>query len=318
MQMAGQRLREAIRPVGMNYSYNWDGPQGFGFYGTKPQHQSTMDAIIAGARTSTLRKPGQLPAGAQRGARLPFTDRQGRRVEVEVVGRRVVDPSMAPELSKRELWRADWLPWYMNQYGGQGGRMEQLIYRKPDQPTIYAGIGSRDTPDDVRGVMTRLARMYESQGHLLRSGGAAGADQAFEAGVQDPRHRSIYLPGQSFQGRRAGAGGFVDATRLPTWSEADQLTNRYHPAPGALKPFMRNLMGRNAMQVLGPSLGRPADRIIAWAPGGHEGDSPPPGFREGGTGQALRMGRALGVPIINLAKPGRMEQAQKRLQELGF
>ena len=169
---------------------------------------------------------------------------------------------------------------------------------------IYAGIGARETPPAVLDLMTRLARQMELDGWLLRSGGARGADAAFEAGVQDPSKRAIYLPGASFNQRNAGPGGYVDSTRLPGWEQALATVEQYHPAPERLSPFARNLMARNAMQVMGPSMDRPADLIVAYTPGGAV---------VGGTGQALRMAGEIGIPIRNLGNPETMASVRRYL-----
>lgn len=309
----------AIGPIGMNFSYTYDGPEGLGFYGLKPGLPSTMDAVMSGARTSTLRRldgPGSLPAAAQAGATVTFRDHQGRRQAAEVVGRRTIDPSMAWEASRRELWTPEFMDWYMRRHGSAGGQMEQLVYRLPGKPKIVAGIGSRDTPAEVLGVMTDLGTWMEENGRKLRSGGAAGADQAFEAGFRDPRNRAIYLPGQSFKGRSASERGFYDYSRLPAAEEARGTVDRYHPAPQGMKPFVRDLMARNAMQVLGPDLLSPADLVVAYAPGGYgnAGPTDPRAARsEGGTGQALRIARAVGIPIKNLADPATLEQTKRFL-----
>jgi hypothetical protein len=191
-----------------------------------------------------------------------------------------------------------------------------LENRQPPAPRVYAGIGSRETPPQVLSLMTELAQRMEPRGWLLRSGGARGADQAFEAGIADPAHRSIFLPGQSFMGRRAGSGGFYDSHQLPGWQAALETVAQYHPAPDRLPPFARDLMARNAMQVLGPNLDSPAKMVVAWAPGGYENDSPPRGVREGGTGQALRIARDRGIEIRNLANPATLERAQRWLQQM--
>ncbi|MFN9909899.1 MAG: hypothetical protein ACK56F_27905, partial [bacterium] len=94
---------------------------------------------------------------------------------------------------------------------------------------IYAGIGARATPPEVLELMTRLANQMEGEGWRLRSGGARGADAAFEAGVQEPANRAIYLPGQSFNGRAAGAAGYIDSTQLPGWQQALETVAEYHP-----------------------------------------------------------------------------------------
>ena len=46
----------------------------------------------------------------------------------------------------------------------------------------YAGIGSRKTPHDTCDLMTKIAIALDNRGYILRSGGAKGADKAFEAG----------------------------------------------------------------------------------------------------------------------------------------
>jgi hypothetical protein len=172
---------------------------------------------------------------------------------------------------------------------------------------IYAGIGSRETPADVQMIMRLLAGRMEKDGWLLRSGGAKGADTAFESGVMDPRHRAIYLPGPSFNGRRAGSGGgYFDSTQLPGWQQALETVSRYHPAPNRLSPLAVNLMARNAMQVLGPSLDQPANMIVAWTPA-------PGGVPTGGTAQALRMAADLGIPVRNLWEPQVLEGARQFL-----
>ena len=166
----------------------------------------------------------------------------------------------------------------------------------------YAGIGSRKTPEDVKGVMRSLATRLEQEGWVLRSGGAVGADQAFEGGVLAPHNKQVFIPGHA-------TGYRIDATRLPEWGLAMELVDHYHPAPGQLSGFSRKLMARNAFQVLGPDLKTPSKMVIAWAPGGYEGQKPPSGAREGGTGQALRIARDNGIPIRNLANRDTLQRA---------
>jgi hypothetical protein len=169
---------------------------------------------------------------------------------------------------------------------------------------IYAGIGARATPSAVLDLMTQLARRMEEEGWRLRSGGARGADAAFEAGVQDPSRRAIYLPGASFNQRQAGSDGYIDSTRLPGWEQALETVAQYHPAPERLSPFARDLMARNAMQVMGPNMDRPADLVVAYTPGGEV---------VGGTGQALRMAGSLGIPIRNLGDPATLASVRRYL-----
>ena len=167
----------------------------------------------------------------------------------------------------------------------------------------YAGIGARQTPPQILNLMTHLASKLESMGYVLRSGGAQGADSAFEQGVKSAKE--IYLPSKSFNSRIAGQPGIIDASALPNWQQAIATVNQFHPAPGKLSEFARSLMARNAMQVLGKSMNEPAKMIVAWTPGGQI---------VGGTGQALRMAQAYQIPVRNLGNPETLQKVQQFLQ----
>ena len=47
-------------------------------------------------------------------------------------------------------------------------------------PAAYAGVGSRETPLLVQQRMTKIAAQLSKLGYVLYSGGAEGADSAFE------------------------------------------------------------------------------------------------------------------------------------------
>ena len=169
---------------------------------------------------------------------------------------------------------------------------------------FYAGIGARNTPPQILNMMTHLASKLESLGYVLRSGGAKGADTAFELGVANPANRQIYLPSQTFNQKVAGQGGYINASNLPHWQQAVATVNQFHPAPGNLSEFARALMARNAMQVLGKTMNEPAKMVVAWTPGGQT---------VGGTGQALRMAQSYGIPIRNLGNPEVLQSVQRFL-----
>ncbi|NYZ25158.1 hypothetical protein HND93_36125, partial [Azospirillum sp. ROY-1-1-2] len=65
----------------------------------------------------------------------------------------------------------------------------------------YAGIGSRETPPAVLEVMAAVGERLAQLGWVLRSGGAVGADQAFERGCDRVGGRKeIFLPWPGFDG----------------------------------------------------------------------------------------------------------------------
>lgn len=146
----------------------------------------------------------------------------------------------------------------------------------------YCGIGSRETPVDVCKSMTTIARRLDKLGYRLRSGGADGADDAFEAGATN---KQIFLPWDGFNGRKADGVSYV----VPDFNE--EYTNKFHPKPASLSQGAKRLMSRNANQVLGLHLNDPVDFVLCWTKDGKA---------SGGTGQAIRIALSLNIPVFNL------------------
>lgn len=153
----------------------------------------------------------------------------------------------------------------------------------------YAGVGSRNTPGDVRELMQRLAEKLSRNGWTLRSGGAAGADRAFETGA-----------------RRAGGRAQVfrphHLDKLGNGAQAMRIAASLHPAWSACREFARRLHGRNAYQVLGADLKTPATFVVCWTPDGCKTHAQR-NRRTGGTGTAISIADRFGVPVFNLADP---------------
>lgn len=145
----------------------------------------------------------------------------------------------------------------------------------------YTGVGARDTPNNVLEMMYRIAIILHHQGYILRSGGAKGADTAFENGAGGQK--------EIFYAR--------DATQ-----EAMNIAALYHPAWNKCSSFAKKLHGRNAFQVLGMSLGHPSEFILCWTPDGcvsHLDRN----WGTGGTGTAISIAWANGIPVENLCRP---------------
>lgn len=175
----------------------------------------------------------------------------------------------------------------------------------------YAGVGSRETPPEVLQVMTRFARHMESRGYILRSGGAPGADTAFEDGASESM-REIYLPWPGFNGR---------SSRLERPSTAAvKLGMRYHPMLAKLPPdwetsasfkdeqrkkirTLTKLMGRNCHQVLGSSLSDKVSFLVCWTQDAADGVRIKTSDKTGGTGQAIRIAADHEVRVYNLCDP---------------
>jgi len=162
---------------------------------------------------------------------------------------------------------------------------------------VYAGIGSRTTPPEVLKLMTQLATRLEELGFLLRSGGADGADLAFEQGVKSLKE--IFLPWPSFNGSRSPFSN-------PS-PQAEEMAAQFHPAWSRLGRGPRKLMARNMHQVLGRKLDSPVEFVLCWTPDGVEQGSMTTS-KTGGTGMAIRVASHYDVPIYNLAKDDAMER----------
>ncbi|MDE2100523.1 MAG: hypothetical protein KGL39_24985 [Patescibacteria group bacterium] len=160
----------------------------------------------------------------------------------------------------------------------------------------YTGVGSRETPEDVLGLMESIGYLLARDGWTLRSGGAEGADSAFERGAMRGMDGEllepwpeIFLPWSGFNNRPLGPD-FVEPQ-----AEAFQVAAKYHPAWDRLSQGGRRLHARNVHQVLGSDLDKPIKSgfVICWTKGGKGG---------GGTGQAIRIAEAHDVPIEDLGR----------------
>jgi len=148
----------------------------------------------------------------------------------------------------------------------------------------YCGVGARKTPMSIMDTMSAIAWSMSQSGIVLRSGGAVGADSAFEKGAGTLKE--IFVPHLGFNYRP-----IINDIVPEITPQSRSMTEKFHPAPNRLSAKSFKLMHRNSFQVLGEHLDDPVSCVIAWTPDG--------GF-SGGTGQALRIADAYGIPIFNL------------------
>jgi len=160
----------------------------------------------------------------------------------------------------------------------------------------YAGIGSRETPDDVLKLMTKIAEYLRSESYILRSGGADGADSAFEVGAGD--NKEIFLPWKNFNSSK---NSFIEIPR-----RAFEIAAEFHPVWSKLKDSVKCLHARNVMQILGRDFSTLSSFVICWTKGGK---------LVGGTSQALRIAMKYEVPIFNLAIKENRDRLEKVVSE---
>lgn len=156
---------------------------------------------------------------------------------------------------------------------------------------LYAGIGSRQTPQNVMEAMTDIAQQLGAQEWTLRSGHAGGADIAFEIGARQVEGKmEIFLPWAGFNG----------ATRTKEYKVPDfngklmDIAAAHHPRWDLLSDGAKKLHARNVCQILGDKFEEPVNMVICWTKDGLKG---------GGTGQAVRIANSYGIPVFDLALP---------------
>ena len=156
----------------------------------------------------------------------------------------------------------------------------------------YTGIGSRSTPQNVAQLMSKVATFLSTIGYTLRSGGADGADSAFESGSTNSE---IFLPWPNFNNKE----GIVCSH-----PKAIYLAKQFHPRYSSLSDGAKKLMHRNSHQLFGVNMNTPSDFVICWTPSGNG---------SGGTGQALRIAKYYNIPIFDIGHYTNMDVARREL-----
>jgi len=140
---------------------------------------------------------------------------------------------------------------------------------------FYTGIGSRETPPDICEKMSQIAELLRDRGYTLRSGGAKGADRAFEKNL-DARDTNIYLPNST----------------IPGWCFEE--VQKYVPSNrnwNSFNEYTKRLLARDMLQIYGHKDESISEFVICWTKDGKD---------SGGTGYALRAAIANNIKIYNL------------------
>lgn len=168
----------------------------------------------------------------------------------------------------------------------------------------YAGIGSRQTPPEVMAILEELGYWLALAQFTLRSGGAEGADTAFELGaLRANAPKDIYVPWRGYNG---------NSSMLFTVNpDAFALAATLHPAWDILGQGPRKMHARNCAQILGDSLDKPAEFVICWTPDGCDSERTR-NRKTGGTATAIVLAERNEVPVFNLKN----EKARIALNEI--
>lgn len=162
---------------------------------------------------------------------------------------------------------------------------------------FYTGVGSRETPKRVCRFISEIATSLESHGFILRSGGADGADMAFELGVRNPNNKEIWVPWLGFNN---------NSSRLLPSSKSYEIAKTIHPVWDRLSPAAQSLHARNCNQVLGMDLQTPSRFLICWTDGG---------VIKGGTATAIKLALNNKVPVLNLGKWKKIDSMYEAIKD---
>lgn len=185
----------------------------------------------------------------------------------------------------------------------------------------YAGVGSRETPIEIQQQMYLAAKELDRMGYTLRSGGALGADKAFEGAPQPWKKKDGTVAGtkeftkskaevdewSKYSNQYNSKTGRLKNKEIYTVKDANDTTREIakeiHPASDRLSDYVLDLQARNTFQIFGKDLDTPVDFVLTWTPKGEF---------SGDTAQAMRLAIGKGIPVINMAKEG----WQKELRDL--
>ena len=162
----------------------------------------------------------------------------------------------------------------------------------------YAGIGGRNTPKNVLIAMVHEAGQLAGMGYILRSGGASGADSAFETGVDmyekkqgitEPTHKEIYLPWKNFNDNKSDF--------YLSWNIEQKfldIIGYVNPSLLSCKHSIISLHARNCQQILGKNLDSPCSFVLCWTDRDTAWCS--------GTMFAVRLAELNNIPVFNMFK----------------
>lgn len=159
---------------------------------------------------------------------------------------------------------------------------------------FYTGVGTRNIKSGthVYSLLVALGTKLATQGYILRSGAADGADTAFERGCDAVSgDKEIYIPWYGFNGKQVQLG---DPYYVGISPEAEDIANSIHPAWQVCLQGAKKLHTRNIFQVLGLSLSEPSKFLVCYA------DVDKQGVPVGGTRTAWICAQNNKIPCYNL------------------
>ena len=201
----------------------------------------------------------------------------------------------------------------------------------------FAGIGARKTPNTtempIGRIMGQVARILVlERGYQMTGGRAEGADEYFEAGLVAEGRNAMeeglfkgFLPNRPYNGHTDGI--LIENEESNVRARQILIENKvYNHKPGSKIPRFISLEGKDALklcerelqmrdlhtrtvyQILREYLNDPVRMVICWTPDGATTLDEYTMGVTGGTGIAIALASALGIPVFNLNRQDHLDR----------
>jgi hypothetical protein len=169
----------------------------------------------------------------------------------------------------------------------------------------YTGIGGRDTPLEVRQLMTEVAMHLRHWGFTLRTGTSSAADKAFEVGAGDLKE--IYVPWKGWNEKTGITSLSVASSRLAhyVWLQRQSFGTAVENW-GNVHPGTQALLAKSMCMVMGQHITVPSDALICWTPNAQI---------VGISAHPITLATIVNIPVFNLAEPETEDVIKEMLRE---
>lgn len=164
----------------------------------------------------------------------------------------------------------------------------------------YAGIGAREIPIALDLEFIKIGRhLAQDKGLVLRSGGAEGADTAFENGCDDGSgQKEIFLPWKGFNHNKST---FILPDPIPL--EIVKIARNIYPRWDSVSEPVRRLHARNVMQILGWDLNDQSAFVVCYTERPYNDPA-----AIGGTMFGIELATQRSIPVYNFYVRGDRER----------
>ena len=170
-------------------------------------------------------------------------------------------------------------------------------------------VGSREMPDEVKIICTKVGKKLAQLGYIGRSGFADGADINFFKGYVEagfPDRFVNYIPWPNFRKKEepyySNVGSTFSLVPDKVYLEAEELARNIHPAWDRCGRGAKALHTRNVCQVLGGDIKTPSIALYCYAPMDKNSDP------KGGTRTAWLLAKEHGICCKNLYDENTMKE----------